>query len=78
MQAVMDYFSGTTVVQVDKGGFPSICRNTPCELQMTELLLEGNLCVNFCGSAGQRVREFVDEFLGCDENQTGSVRYLPE
>ena len=54
--------------------FPSICRNTPCELQMTELLLEGNLCVNFCGSAGQRVREFVDEFLGCDGNQLGSVR----
>ena len=56
--------------------FPSICRNTPSELQMTELLSEGNLCVNFCGSRGQRVREFVDEFLGCDGNQTGSVRYL--
>ena len=24
--------------------------------------------------SGQRVREFVDEFLGCDGNQTGSVR----
>ncbi len=54
--------------------FPSICRNTSCELQMTELLLEGNLCVIFCGSAGQRAREFVDEFLGCDGNQAGSVR----